>query len=103
MEQTGPAPSIFRLADLGQIADSLLRSPSRLRPQAAALLALLAVGLGVLGDALFYHARPGLNLPLWHAALLGSVIAAAPRCGVRLAPRQLALMAASVILSSLIT
>jgi len=99
MEHAETAPSIFRLADLGLIADRLFRPPVRLRRETAGLLAVLAVGLGALGDALFVHTLPGINLPLWHAAVIGAMAGASRPCGVRLAPRQLGMMALSFALS----
>jgi hypothetical protein len=102
MEQTRQPLSIFSPADLGALIEGLLRSPTRLRPGTAALLAAAAVALGLLGDALFYDANAGINIPLWHLALVATLVAGASRASVRLTPRQLGLLGASLLLSALI-
>jgi hypothetical protein len=102
MEQTRQPLSIFSPADLGALIEGLLRSPTRLRPGTAALLAAAAVALGLLGDALFYDANAGINIPLWHLALVLTLLAGASRAGVTMTPRQLSLIGASLLLSALI-
>ncbi|MGE0059046.1 MAG: DUF4153 domain-containing protein [Dehalococcoidia bacterium] len=102
MEQTRQPASIFSPTDLGAIVEALLRSPTRLQPRTAALLAVTAVALGVLGAALFYQTRPGLNIPLWHAVLVVALLLSARMSSVTLAPRQLALLAGSVLPSACI-
>lgn len=100
MEQTRQPLSIFNPADIGAIFEALLRSPTRLQPRSAALLAATALALGVLGAGLFFQTRPGVNVPAWHAALVVALVLAARTCNVTLAPRQLALIGASLALSA---
>jgi hypothetical protein len=102
MEQTRPPLSIFSPADLASIIEGLLRSPTRLQPAAAVVLAVTAAGLGVLGDVLFYGTRPGINIPLWHLAVVMALLAAARAYRVALTPRQLVLIGGSLVLSALI-
>ncbi len=100
MEQTRQPASIFSPADLGAIIEALLRSPTRLQPRTAAVLAATALVLGVLGDALFYHAPPGVNIPLWQSALVVALLLSARTSHVVLAPRQLVLIGGSLLLSA---
>jgi hypothetical protein len=102
MEQTRPPLSIFSPADIGLLAERVLRSPSRLKPGAAAFLVAAALALGVLGEALFVFTKPGINLPIWHLAVVAALLAGARACRVSLDRRQLALIALSLVLSSLI-
>ena len=102
MEQTRRPLSIFNAADLGLIVEHLIKSPPRIRPGAAALLSLAAVSMGLLGDALFYSTLPGINIPIWHTTLLAVLIVAARPCGIKLERRVVALMAISLVFSSLV-
>lgn len=86
-------------------AESLAKlalQPSALDARTGSRVIAGSVALGVLGDALFYDAAAGLNVPLWTAALVGIYALAWRGREQRPAAHQLVLFAAALVFAAMV-
>ena len=99
MTNTPPAGEAATLAPtrLGlSVADELILPSVRLRREHALPLLGVAVLLGLLTDALFWHATLGVNVPLWLGTGVVAVLVAGRRMGAALRRDRVAMLVAAL-------
>jgi hypothetical protein len=96
----GNPPSVLT-ATFPNLEDTF-RNSRQLTTQAAGIVLILSLLLGVLADVLFLGVPLGLNAPIWTSALLLSLVLMRLRVGLRIGRFQAVCLAGSALLSATI-